>query len=105
MPIRPLLLALLCVPLLAGCTQERRRVQTWSHPDATQDQFMADRETCLTEARQQKTTVATTGYANVAGSRATINPAIFTACMGSRHYIPDDAGPLSPTLSLAPASE
>ena len=105
MPVRPLLLAVLCTALLAGCTTERRRVQTWSHPTATQDQFMADRETCLIEARQQKTTVATTGYANVAGSRATINPAIFTACMGSRRYVPDDEGPLSPALSLAPAAE
>lgn len=100
MPIPPLLATLIAAALLAGCATERRRVQTWSHPSATQDQFMHERDGCISDARQQKSTIAAGSYGNVAGSRTTINPAIFTACMGSRGYIPDDDGPLSPLAGL-----
>ena len=96
MMMRDIVAVAIAATVLGGCATTPRRVQAWSGPGATQQQFMRDREDCIKEAQEQNTALMSSGNGSVAGSRVTINVGIFTMCMGARDYSPDDNGKLAP---------
>jgi hypothetical protein len=66
----------------------------YSHPTASQQQFMADKYTCLQQTQQDHSAAFANGYGGSAVSGARTNWTMFSACMGARGYREDPNGHL-----------
>jgi hypothetical protein len=72
----------------------------FSHPTATQQQFMKDRYACMREAQQVKSNAVVTavpqyGGVGSANTRVVISRPLFMGCMGACGYAVDPKGSLA----------
>jgi len=92
------------VVAVASCVAPRPlTVIRYSHPTATQDQFMKDRYECLMQAQQGQSGAVVNQYGGVASSGVITSCGVWVSCLGARGYVRDPNGPLAPPPGMAVA--
>jgi len=87
--------------MLAACTEDVPTVK-WSKPGASYDQFVQDRDTCVSQAREESQPFYV-GGARYAGRPDALDSGLFLPCMAARGYRQDPQGFAAPdTIPLSP---
>jgi hypothetical protein len=82
--------------VLVGCAEDVPTVK-WSKPGATYDQFVQDREACVSQAREESQPFYVGGQ-RYGGRPDALDSGLFFPCMAARGYRQDPNGFAAPDI-------